>query len=184
MPTLVTTLGCYGAEQLGVILPHEHIFVDLAPLGRQRWQGAAAGPVVDKMVPELARARQAGVTALVECTPVGVGRRVDILKQVSEAASFPLVVPTGIYREPWIPDWAHEASPEKIRDWMVGELTAGIDDTCVRAGWIKLSAGDEGMTSSEQKILRAAAQAGLETGASIGSHTIQWQGRAGTTQNP
>ena len=38
------------------------------------------------MSPEFQRARQAGVSAIVECTPIGVGRRADILKAVSEAS--------------------------------------------------------------------------------------------------
>jgi phosphotriesterase-related protein len=103
---------------------------------------------------------------------VGVGRRADILKAVSQATRFPLVVPTGIYREPWIPDWAHAAEVEEIRDWMLGELQDEIEETGVQAAWIKLSAGDEDMTETEAKILRAAGVAGLETGACIGSHTI------------
>ena len=61
-----------------------------------------------------ARSRRSGVTALVECTPVGVGRRADLDRAVSEATGFPIVVPTGIYREPWIPAWALEASEDEI----------------------------------------------------------------------
>ena len=43
----------------------------------------------------------------------------------------------------------------------------------MRAGWIKLSAGDDGITETEAKILRAAARAGAKTNAVIGSHTIK-----------
>ena len=53
------------------------------------------------------------------------------------------------------------------------ELTSEIEGSGVQAGWIKLSAGDNGITPVETKILRAAAQAGKETGAVIGSHTIK-----------
>ena len=123
------------------------------------------------MAPELERARAAGVTALVECTPVGVGRRADVLRAVSQASRFPLVAPTGIYREPWIPPWAHAASEDVLAAWMQGELDGEIDRSGVRAAWIKLSAGDDGMTATETKILRAAARAGKATGAVIGSHT-------------
>ena len=56
---------------------------------------------------------------------------------------------------------------------MVGELKGEIDDSGVRAAWIKVSAGDDGITDCEVKILRAAARAGKETGAIIGSHTIR-----------
>jgi phosphotriesterase-related protein len=173
MSKLITTLGNYSDDQLGLILPHEHIFVDLGPIEEENWKHADPQAAVELMTPELNRAAEAGVTALVECTPVGVGRRVDIVKAVSDAADFPVVLPTGIYREPWVPEWAHKAPLEKIRDWMISELTNEIEGSGLQAAWIKLSAGDEGLTSVETKILRAAAQAGKETGAVIGSHTIK-----------
>jgi phosphotriesterase-related protein len=173
MAELITTLGKYSEDQLGMILPHEHIFVDLGPIEDENWKHADPDSVVVLMVPELNRARDAGVTALVECTPTGVGRRADIVRAVSVAAQFPVVVPTGIYREPWVPLWAREAPLEKIRDWMVAELNGEIEGSGVQAGWIKLSAGDDGLTNLEKKILRAAAQAGKQTDAVIGSHTIR-----------
>jgi phosphotriesterase-related protein len=83
------------------------------------------------------------------------------------------VVPTGIYREPWVPPFAHEASEDALADWMISELDEGIEESGVRAGWIKLSAGDDGLTDTETKILRAAARAGARTNAVIGSHTIR-----------
>jgi phosphotriesterase-related protein len=113
------------------------------------------------------------VTVLVECTPVGVGRRADIDLAISQATNFPVVLPTGIYREPWVPQWAREASEEALVEWMVQELTQGIEQTGVPAAWIKVSAGDDGLTEVERKILRAAARAGAQTGAIIGSHSIR-----------
>jgi phosphotriesterase-related protein len=129
--------------------------------------------VVALMAPELVRAREAGVAAIVVCTPVGVGRRADIELAVSRAGGLPLVVPTGVYREPWIPAWVFAASEGELRDWMVGELLDEIGNTGVRAAWIKLSAGDDGLTATEAKVLRAAAAAGAATGAAIGSHTVR-----------
>lgn len=173
MTTLITTLGDYAPEQLNMILPHEHIFVDLGPIDEENWRNASPEPVIEMMAPELTAIQRQGFDALVECTPVGVGRRVDIVRAVSEAAGFPLVVATGIYREPWVPDWAQAASEAELTDWMLGELTDGIESTGVRAAWIKLSAGDDGITDCEAKLLRAAARAGAETGAIIGSHTVR-----------
>lgn len=170
---LITTLGPKSAADVGMILPHEHVFVDLRTWDQPGYAEADPADVIRLMAPELERARQAGVGAIVECSPVGVGRRADILKAVSEAARFPLVVPTGVYREPWIPRWAHEASEETLYEWMLAELTGEIEGSGVQAGFIKLSAGDDGLTTTEAKILRAAGQAGRETGAAIGSHTLR-----------
>ena len=173
MPVLHTTLGALDAPPSGIILPHEHIFVDLRTPDAPNHGVAAELSVVERMAPELERARAAGVAMLVECSPEGVGRRVDLVKAVSLAAHFPVVVATGIYREPWVPAWAREAPQDILQGWMAGELEVGIGQTGVRADFIKLSAGDDGLTEIEKKILRAAARAGTASGAAIGSHTIR-----------
>ena len=170
---LITTLGPKCADELGLILPHEHVFVDLRTCDQPGYAQGDAADVIRLMAPEIVRAQAAGVTALVECSTVGVGRRADILRAVSEATGLPLVAPTGIYREPWVPPWAHAASEDELCGWMRGELEGTIEDSGVQAGWIKLSAGDDGLTECETKILRAAARAAAAAGAVIGSHTIR-----------
>jgi phosphotriesterase-related protein len=173
MPSLITTQGKKAAHEIGMILPHEHIFVDLCTWDKPHYAEAEASAVLALMSPEVEKAKAVGVTALVECTPLGVGRRVDMVKAVSDATNFPMIVPTGIYREPWITPWAHDASEDELYQWMLGELTGTIENTGVQAAWIKLSAGDDGITDCEAKILRAAAHAGKETHAVMGSHTIK-----------
>ena len=173
MAQLITTLGPKSVAELGMILPHEHIFVDVRPPEQVVDVKVDAAGVIALMGPEVEKARAVGVTALVECSPVGVGRRVDLVRAVSEATQFPIVVPTGIYREPWIPAWAHAAGEDELRDWMLAELQDEIEDTGVQAAWVKLSAGDDGITGCEAKVLRAAAQAAAATNAVIGSHTIR-----------
>jgi phosphotriesterase-related protein len=92
---------------------------------------------------------------------------------VSQATNFPIVVPTGNYREPWIPAWVRDATEDELEAWMVRELEERFDEADYRAGWIKLSAGDDGITPLEARILRAAARAAKRTNAVIGSHTIK-----------
>jgi phosphotriesterase-related protein len=186
---LITTLGPLNADELapseasrsgvaqtgewGLILPHEHVFVDLRTWDQAGYAEADPSGVVELMAPQIERARSAGVSAIVEASTVGVGRRADILRAVSEATEFPLLVPTGVYREPWIPDWIHAAAEEPLYEWMVRELEEEIEPSGVRAGWIKLSAGDDGLTATETKVLRAAARAAKATNAVTGSHTIR-----------
>ena len=173
MPQLITTLGPKQAEDVGAILPHEHIFVDLRTPDQPGYAEANAEDVIRLMQPELILIKALGVGALVECTPVGVGRRADILEAVSRETQFPLVVPTGIYREPWVPQWAQDASEDALMEWMLSEMQGTIEGSMVQAAWVKLSAGDEGITPIEEKILRAAARAAKEVNAVIGSHTLK-----------
>lgn len=173
MAHLVTTLGPKRADELGPILPHEHVFVDLRTWDQPGYGEAEAVDVVALMAPEIEAIKARGYAALVECSTVGVARRADLDRAVSEATGFPIVVPTGIYREPWVPPFGFEWSGDRLADWMLGELEGEIESSGVQAGWIKVSAGDDGITEVEAKILRAAARAGAQTNAVIGSHTIK-----------
>lgn len=173
MANLITTLGRFSKDELGLILPHEHVFVDLRTPDQPGYATADTADVIRLMAPEIEAVKAQGVTAIVECSTGGVGLRVDIDLAVSKATGMPIVVPTGNYREPWIPDWVASSSVEALEAWMVRELTQGIDDTGVVAAWIKVSAGDDGITPLETRILRAAARASAQTGAIIGSHTIK-----------
>ncbi len=157
MPQLITTLGPLEADQLGLILPHEHIFVDLRTWQEQGYGEAAPQDVVRLMMPYVQAAQAAGVTAIVEPSTGGVDRRADILLAASQATGFPLAAPTGVYREPWIPPWVHNATEDELCDWMLEELNGEIEQSGVRAGWIKVSAGDDGLTETETKVLRVAA---------------------------
>jgi phosphotriesterase-related protein len=173
MGNLITTLGTLGVGEVSVILPHEHVFVDLRLPVHPEHGHAPTAEVVEVMSSNLQKARAAGIGAIVEASCVGVGRRADILRAVSEATRFPLVVPTGVYREPWIPAWVHQARENSLFEWMRDELSGEIEGSGVRAGWIKLSAGDNGLTECEAKVFRAAVRAAMDTGAVIGSHTIR-----------
>ena len=173
MKKLITTLGSLDINETGMILPHEHVFTDLRNWREEGYAKADIYGVTALMGPELEKAKSRGISVIIESTPVGVGRRVDIVKMVSGAADFPIAVPTGVYREPWMPDWVKNSGIDELGRWMHKELNDQIEETGIQAGWIKLSAGDEGMTKNEARILTAAAEAGKHTNAVIGSHTIK-----------
>jgi phosphotriesterase-related protein len=170
---LHTTLGPRTRADLGLILPHEHIFVDLRTPDQPGYAQADPAEVVAVMAPRIAEVQARGITALVECSTTGVGRRADIDLAVSRATGLPVVVPTGSYREPWITPFVRSADDAALEGWMHRELTDRLDEADFRAGWIKLSAGDDGITVLEERILRAAARAARRTGAVIGSHTMR-----------
>lgn len=170
---LYTSLGPLRRQQLGMILPHEHVFVDLRTPDQPGYGEAEASAVVELMVPQIEAIKSRGITALVECSTIGVGRRGDLDLAVSQATDFPIVVPTGSYREPWITPFFQTADDAALEEFMVSELTERLEEADFRAGWIKISAGDDGISPLEERILRAAARAGTRTGAIIGSHTIR-----------
>lgn len=166
-----TIRGDVAVESLGLILPHEHLFTDLrGPLVPDYARGDPE-TVARTMEPYLAEAYAAGVTMLVECSTVGVGRNVAVLRRLAELTPIHIVAPTGLYRETFIPPSLRVPTVEELAQEWIRELTEGIEGTGVRAGFIKVAMSDDGPTPLEVRNLRAAALASRQTGAVVASHT-------------
>ena len=172
MASLMTVLGLIPISGLGIILPHEHLFTDLRGPRAPGYGQADVADVVGRLRPHLEELRELGVSALVEPSTVGVGRNVRVLRALAEAVDLPVVAPTGAYRDEFIPDALRSLPQQALTDWMVSELSEGIEGTGIRAGFIKLATSQAGLTPLEERLLRAAAAASLETGAAIMSHTL------------
>jgi len=166
-----TLTGPVQPSDLGLVLPHEHIFVDLRGPSAPDYAQAEADDVISLMKPYLDAAWTAGVTAFVECTPPGVGRNLPILRRVAEITPIRILTPTGIYREAFTLLAMRSFGVEDLATIWIRELTEGIESTPVRAGFIKLAMSDNGPTEIEIRNLEAAAKASLATGAVIASHT-------------
>ena len=167
-----TVLGKVPVTTLGLILPHEHLFTDLRGPDTPGYARGDPQRVLQVMKPYLDEAYAAGVTALVECSTIGVGRNVTVLQRLAEATPVHIVAPTGVYREAYIPSTLRESSLEELAEAWIADLTVGMDGGEVRAGFIKIAVSDDGPTQLEVRNIRAAARASLATGAVIASHTI------------
>jgi phosphotriesterase-related protein len=176
-----TTAGPLTRDEIGEVLAHEHMLVEYGANPPTKYVDADPEKVYEVIGPWVEEAKALGIDVLVDPTPLGVGRRPDIIKYVADRAGLPTMMVTGIYREPFMPEWVHDASVEEIADFLREELEVGVGDTDVPAGWIKLSQNATGMTLTERKILEAACIVAQETGAAIGSHLGQWGSTAGPT---
>lgn len=172
MASIVTVLGPLPVSQLGIILPHEHIFTDLRGPNAPDYAQGDPAEVARRLQPFIEEIKAQGVTALVEASTGGVGRNIQVLHAVAEATGLAIVAPAGAYREAFIPDPLRSLPQPALTDWLLQDLTAGVEDTGIRAGFIKLASSDGGLTPLEERLLRAAAQASRRTGAAIASHTI------------
>ncbi len=170
-----TLKGSVEINSLGLILPHEHLFTDLRGPHVPSYAESDPSAVVQVVEPFLAEASAAGVTALVECSTVGVGRNLSVLKRLADSTSIQIVAPTGVYREAYIPESLLDAGEDDLAELWTTELLEGIEGTSIRAGFIKLAMSDDGPTALEIRNLNAAARASQNTGAVIASHTIGGQ---------
>lgn len=167
-----TIKGPIEIDALDFILPHEHLFTDLRGPQVADYARGEPAAVIKVVEPYLAEASAAGITALVECSTVGVGRNLSVLRGLAEVTSIHIIAPTGVYRDAYIPETLREISEQDLAELWTTELTEGIEGTSIRAGFIKLAMSDDGPTALEIRNLRAAVMASQNTGAVIASHTI------------
>jgi phosphotriesterase-related protein len=105
-----TLKGSVDIDSPGLILPHEHLFTDLRGPLVPDYAQAEPADVVRVVGPFLAEACEAGATALVECSTVGVGRNPGILKCLAEVSPIHIIAPTGVYRDALIPPALRETN--------------------------------------------------------------------------
>jgi phosphotriesterase-related protein len=174
--TVETVRGPVEAERLGRTLPHEHIFIlgqeTLANFNHrwgEAWWDEERG--VADAVAKLQRVRAAGIETLVDPTAVGLGRDIRRIQRVNEHVDLNIVVCTGVYAFMELPQFLRYRTLEALAELFVHELTEGIDDTGVKAAFIKCAVEEDGIVGDVPRILAAVAAAAIETGAPVMVHT-------------
>ena len=176
MATVETVRGPVALDDLGRTLMHEHIFI-MEPEALQNW-GHAFGPRywdeqerIADAVEKLTRVRDAGIRTIVDPTAPGLGRYIPRIREVAEAADLNVIVATGVYAFLELPNFLAYRSVEAIADLFVREIREGIDDTGIKAAFLKCAVERHGLVGDVPRIIEAIAMAAVETGAPVMVHT-------------
>jgi phosphotriesterase-related protein len=176
MSTVETVRGPVDVASLGPTLMHEHIFV-LEPevlknygrfWGASYWdEEARLGDAAEK----LRALAEAGIQTLVDPTVIGLGRYIPRIQRLNAEVDLNIVVATGIYSFLELPNFFRYRSPDQIAEFFVREIREGIDDTGVKAAFLKCAVEEYGLVGDLPRIIKAVAAASIETGAPIVVHT-------------
>jgi phosphotriesterase-related protein len=158
-PIVRTVRGDIAPEELGPCDAHEHLFL-VTPA-----QPGDDFADVDKAVEEARSLAAAGARALVDWTPIGMGRDRDGLLAVAEATGLHIVAATGLHRE------VHYAAEDPLREEPVERLADCFTGELHRCGVIKLGASYHRLTPFEERAFEAGAEAHARTGAPVCVHT-------------
>ncbi len=160
-----TVLGEMKAEHLGVTLPHEHIccyseyayrMAGTAYLDKSALTQTAIGYLKELN-------KQYGLTTFVDCTPINIGRDVELLKRISEQSGINIICSAGFYYtdEPVL----YHITEDRLFRYIV------FDAQAVNAGIIKCAVEQETISRFQEKLLRACAKAHLHLGLPIVMHS-------------
>ena len=176
MSTVETIRGRVATAELGTTLMHEHVFV-MQPeaflnyahvWGESYWDEDAR---VADAVEKLRAVRAVGIRTIVDPTAPGLGRNIPRIQRINAEVDLNIVVASGVYAFLELPNFLHYRSAEAIAALFVRELQEGIDDTGVRAAFLKCAVEEHGLVGDIPRILDAIAIAAAKTGAPVMVHT-------------
>ena len=194
-----TVLGLIEADDLGVVLPHEHLFIETGSyfiepsqpeekelayqpvcLENLSWVRSHKFSNLDNLgftdeqtaISEVMRFKKAGGNTIAELTPNNIGRNPSGIVRVAQATGLNVIMGTSYYMEQSYRPEMHMDSrtDEDIAEEFVRDIMVGVGDTGIRAGIL----GEQGcswpLTNNERKVLRAGAIAQQHTGVAINIH--------------
>lgn len=162
--------GPIDTKNLGLTLMHEHVaninvfmryaFPDW--FDKEYVLGRFSGEI-DKISPY-------GLKTFVDCTPINLGRDVNLCKEAAMKTGLQIICATGLYymENPW---YYIEAKAEVYAKYLIRDIQDGIQGTDIKAAIIKC-ASDAciGLTKTNRVFLEGSALAAKETGAPVYTH--------------
>ena len=192
-----TVLGPIAGEAMGITLPHEHLLIDFGVMFKEpedeRGRALARQPVtletlgwvrqhfssnrdnlrlLDEQVArdEALLYKHAGGATMVDPTNRGLSRDPQGLARVARATGLHIIMGSGYYVAAAHPADMDARTVDALAREIVDELTVGVGDTGVRAGFIGEIGTTHPWTDNEKKVVRAAVHAQRETGAPLMIH--------------
>ncbi len=199
VPMIQTVLGPVAPDKLGATLMHEHApIVDWSELYETK--PAPVATIREEMLTRTASlldafhdtlASDEGPGAIVETTPIRVGRYPKLLGDLAKRTKVHIIASSGFWCEALAPQhpWAvrlgvKEGGIEQMAGLFIREVTEGMEDpsgewgekfTNIRAGIIKIGTSTF-LRPSERACHIAAAIASKTTGCPITTHTTNGGG--------
>lgn len=192
-----TVLGPIEDSDMGITLPHEHLLCDLSRVLAEPVQEAEKKRMHEKVgmsnlswlryhpfqnldnvllldeqeaIDEANLFKHAGGGCIVDCSINGIGRDPEGLARISRSTGLHVIMGSGYYTAVSHDPRMSARSEQAIVEEIVRDVTVGVEDSVIRAGFIGEIGCSWPLEANERKVLRAAARAQQLTGACLSIH--------------
>jgi phosphotriesterase-related protein len=171
MAMIQTVTGPVHSSELGLTLIHEHmrvrsesVFVQFPHLYDEDKEFA-------KAVEQVNSVKRLGVKTICDPTVMELGRDIRFIERVSRETGVQIIAATGIYSYHYIPPHFQNRDIDYMADLFVRDIEVGIQNTSIKAGFLKCATDSQGLTPDVEKVIRAVARAHKKTGVPIMTHS-------------
>jgi phosphotriesterase-related protein len=171
MALINTVTGQVESSQLGCTLIHEHLRVRSESVAVQFPHLYDDEGDYRKALEQVNAVKARGVQTICDPTVMELGRDIRFMEKISRETGVQVIAATGIYTYHYIPPHFQNRSIDYMAELFVRDIEAGIQNTTIKAGFIKCATDAQGITPDVEKVLRAAARAHLQTGVPIMTHS-------------
>jgi phosphotriesterase-related protein len=172
MSDVQTVQGPVDADELGLVLVHEHLRFRDEAVAAQWPDRYDAQAELDAALESVNAAKAKGVQTIVDPTAMFGGRDVRFMKRVADQTGVRVIACTGIYSYDYLPHYFENRDADVMAEHFVSDLQVGVQGTEIRAAFLKCAADAPGVTERVEKIHRAVARASVQTGAPIMAHSM------------
>jgi phosphotriesterase-related protein len=176
-PYVQTVTGTLPAEDLGFVLPHEHVGIgSYSRHARDPWDKWALINDEDLLADELRRFQAQGGGCIVDLTNIGLGRNPERLRRLSERTGVPIIMGSGWYRGSWgAPEaFIDRRTTSELADELVREFEEGVGPERIKPGVIgEIGTDRTWVNAQEERVFRAVARAARATGMGIMTHAMR-----------
>ncbi len=196
-----SVLGELSREELGIVTPHEHIFIDMSVFFTEPEEIgaklAAHAPVtIDKLgilkrnnfaildnvqmmdyetqKNEIMEFRYAGGKTVVDASNHGLGRDPELLRRIAIDTGLNVITGCGYYVASAQNEQTLALTVEEMEEDIVRDLTVGIGHSGIKAGYIGEIGINWDMPDFEVRSLTAACRAQKRTDAPLMIHINPW----------
>lgn len=173
-----TIRGPIDSKALGRVLVHEHVILMNMEYAVNYRPDAFEDKTVAMAAERLNALKAHGIDTIIDLTVLGLGRHIPTLAKVAARTDLNIIVSTGIYTFDEVPGpFAFYGpgllcnAPEPMIDHFVKDIKEGIAGTTIKAGELKCAIDTPGLRPGVERVMRAVAQAHLQTGVPITVHT-------------
>src|SRR5215467_2120743 len=156
VPYVPTTAGDIDANDLGVVLMHEHVFIrtEAFQWGWPGFGGWDADTEVGAARERLSELHRLGVDTVLDMTIPGIGRDPELVARAADGTGLKVMFATGYYTYDNLPFPFQYRGRGKVIDdgdqmlesLFERDVTSSIGDTGFRAAVLKVVTDEQGMT--------------------------------------